>query len=73
MSFFAGTLVITEPPLAMECHESPVDQETEDDNEAEERGLTALNQMHEELLRKKHHIEALERQACFPSDQAVVG
>lgn len=63
MSVFVGTLVITEPPLAMECPESPVDQETEDDNEVEERGLTTLNQMHEELLQKKWHIEALERQA----------
>jgi hypothetical protein len=33
------------------------------DGDAEERGLEALNQMHEELYQKRGHFEALQRQA----------
>lgn len=45
----AGTLVVTELPPSTERLEGLADQEAEDDDGAEERGLAALNQMHEEL------------------------
>lgn len=35
---------------------------SDDDEEAKERGLSALNQMHEELQQKKHRLDALDRQ-----------
>ena len=44
-----GTLVVTEPPPNTKRSEGPADQEAEGDDGAEEQGLTALNQMHEEL------------------------
>ena len=37
----------------------------EDDEDAEARGLEALNQMHEELQEKRRRVEAQQRQACL--------
>jgi len=44
-----GTLVVMEPLPNIKCFEGPANQEAEGDDGAEEQGLTALNQMHEEL------------------------
>lgn len=52
---------MTEPPPNMERPDSLTEQEMEDGDEAEERGLAALNQMHEELQEKRRRIEVLER------------
>jgi hypothetical protein len=41
--------LVTEPPPNMERLDSLTEQEMEDDDEGEERGLTTLNQMHEDL------------------------
>jgi hypothetical protein len=38
-------------------------EEVEDDEDAEARGLKALNQMHEELQEKRHGVEAHQTQA----------
>lgn len=53
--------LVTEPPPNMERPDSLTEQEMEDADEAEERGLAALNQMHEELQEKRRRIEVLER------------
>jgi len=49
MKASVGTLVVTEPLPNIKCFEGPANQEAEGDDGAEEQGLTALNQMHEEL------------------------
>jgi hypothetical protein len=44
-----GTVAMTDPLSDAQRPDSPIEQEVEDDDDPEERGLTTLNLMHEEL------------------------
>lgn len=56
-------VVVTEPPLSLDHLTTSVEQETNDEDEDEEKGLTALNQIHEKLQRKNHYVKTSEKQA----------